>query len=94
LMEQAIDLMFAELRKAEAKFPGWPEDPVHGAAIVAEEAGELVKAALDFYYGRSKWIRQMEKEAAQTAAMALRFLSDLHRHGQPAREKRGGIKLT
>jgi len=30
----------------------------------------------------------MEKEAAQTAAMALRFLSDLHHHDQPAREKK------
>ncbi len=45
--EKAIELVFAELRYAERKFPGWPEDPVHAAAILAEEAGELVKAALD-----------------------------------------------
>jgi NTP pyrophosphatase (non-canonical NTP hydrolase) len=72
--EKAWDLIFAELKRAEAKFPGWPADPVHGAAILAEEAGELVKAALDFYYGRHDGVDPMEKEAAQTGAMALRFL--------------------
>jgi NTP pyrophosphatase (non-canonical NTP hydrolase) len=72
--ERAWDLIFAELKKAENKFPGWPDDPVHGAAILAEEAGELVKASLDFYYGRYDEIDLMEKEAAQVGAMAIRFL--------------------
>jgi NTP pyrophosphatase (non-canonical NTP hydrolase) len=70
---EAIELMISELRKAEEKFPGWPVDPVHGAAIVAEEAGELTQAALDLYYGRGDR-EKMRKEAAQTAAMGLRFL--------------------
>ena len=76
--ERAWDLIFAELKKAEDKFPGWPDDPVHGAAILAEEAGELVKASLDFYYGRHDGTDQMEKEAAQTGAMAIRFLVGLY----------------
>jgi NTP pyrophosphatase (non-canonical NTP hydrolase) len=76
--ERAWDLIFAELKKAEDKFPGWPDDPVHGAAILVEEAGELVKASLDFYYGRHDGIDQLEKEAAQTGAMAIRFLLGLH----------------
>ena len=75
--ERAWDLIFAELKKAEDKFPGWPDDPVHGAAILAEEAGELVKASLDFYYGRYDEIDLMEKEAAQVGAMAIRFLCGL-----------------
>jgi len=74
---RVIDLIFTELAKAENKFPGWPEDPVHGAAILAEEAGELMKAALDFYYGRHEGIDQMEKEGAQAGAMAIRFLIGL-----------------
>lgn len=69
-----INLIFIELKRAEEKFPGWPRDPVHGAAIVAEEAGELQKAALDFYYDRHVGIDEMRKEAAHTAAMGLRFL--------------------
>jgi len=71
---EAILMVFDELKKAEAKFPGWPVDIVHGSAIVAEEAGELTQAALDYYYLRSSSIRPALKEAAQTAAMALRFL--------------------
>ena len=71
--ESVIDALFAELRKAEAKFPGWPDDVVHGAAIMAEETGEAVKAALDLYYGRGSR-EQLWKETAQTGAMAIRLL--------------------
>ena len=72
--EAALRAMFQELTKAEAKFPGWPDDPVHGACIVAEETGEMCQAALDYYYGRAKSLRKLRKEAAQTAAMGLRML--------------------
>jgi hypothetical protein len=68
--ERAISLIVEELRKAEAKFPGWPDDVVHGAAIMAEEAGEAVKAAIDLHYGRGD-IDEVVKEAAQTGAMAI-----------------------
>jgi len=74
-MKDIIKEVREEMARAEAKFPGWPVDPVHGAAIVAEEAGEAVKAALDFYYGRSDE-RQLRGELVQTAAMALRFLKN------------------
>jgi NTP pyrophosphatase (non-canonical NTP hydrolase) len=76
-----IDLIFNELRKAEAKHPGWPKDPVYGAAIVSEEAGELVKAAND--YAHEDVIRadvnraKMRLEAAHVAAVAIRFLLGL-----------------
>ena len=87
-MDRAIKMTMEALRAAEAKFPGWPEDPIHGAAIVAEEAGELVRASLDFYYGRHDGTDDMEKEAAQTAAVAIRFLLDLHLQSRQRREKR------
>lgn len=74
----AIESIFYALRKAETKFPGWPDDVVHGAAIMAEEAGESVKAALDLYYGRGD-IANLKKEVAQTGAMAIRFLIYLYR---------------
>lgn len=83
--EKAIDLVFNELRDAERKFPGWPEDPVHAAAILAEEAGELQKAALDYYYGRHEGTDEMEKEAAQAGAMAIRFLIGLEQEFEPMR---------
>ena len=67
----------AELERAERKFPGWPVDPVHAAAVVVEEAGELQQAALQFTY-EGGGFDAMCKEAVQTGAMALRFLLNAH----------------
>ena len=67
-----------ELSKAIAKFPTWPKDPLHAVAILGEEYGELVKAALQDTYepGKSK-PGEMRKEAIQCAAMAIRFAMSL-----------------
>lgn len=67
-----------QLAHARSKFPSWSLDPVHGAAIVAEEAGETVQAALDFYYGRAG-SHLLKKELLHTAAMAIRFLLNFER---------------
>ena len=72
--EVALKMILDELRIAEEKFPGFPRDVVHGAAILAEEAGEVVKEALDFHYGRTSSDYKLWKEVAQTGAMAIRFL--------------------
>ena len=68
-----------EMRRAKIRFPQWSLDPVHGAAIVAEEAGSVVKAALDFYYGRGG-SHLLKKELIHTAAMAIRFLLNFEKH--------------
>jgi len=71
--EKVISDLFNELRRAEQKFPGFPDDPIHAAAIVAEENGELQQAVLQWTYeGGIK--DSVYEEAIQTAAMALRFL--------------------
>jgi len=80
--EKILADICAELIAAEKKFPGWPDDVVHAAGIVTEESGELMQAALDYYYGREKSIDKMKKEATQTAAMGLRFLINIIRDGQ------------
>lgn len=68
----------AELYKAEQKHPHWPDNVIEQAAIVAEESGELIRAALQAKYegGNSDECR---KEAIQTAAMCIRFLKNLKR---------------
>lgn len=71
--EKAVKLISEELKRAERIHPVWPKDVVHGAAILAEEAGEVVKAALDEYYGRGA-PQNLQEEVVQTAAMALKFL--------------------
>lgn len=73
-----------ELSRAVEKHPIWPIDAIHAAAILSEEAGELVQAANDFhdiYPGHLIEYREkrehMKTEATQVGAMAIRFLMHL-----------------
>lgn len=76
--EAAIEAVFAELRKAEAKHPGWPLDPIHAVGILVEEAGESMQAAIDHVYAGGN-IDDLRIELAQTGAMAIRALMHLER---------------
>lgn len=71
--EDRLTLVFDELRRAEATFPGWPDNAFEGLAIVGEELGEAQKAALDATYGRGSW-KSYHKELIHLAAMSLRIL--------------------
>lgn len=72
-MDKAISEIFVELRRAEEKHPGYPQDNIHRAAILGEEAGEVLRAAVQLRYecGDRATLR---KEIVHTAAMAYRFL--------------------
>lgn len=74
--KQMVCLTLMELDRAEKKHPSWPDDLIHRAAIVSEEAGELLRASLQNNYEGDRLIA-MRKEAEQTGAMALRFLVKL-----------------
>ena len=86
-LESIDELINIELVKAEQKFPGWPKDIVHGVSIIQEECGELVKACLDFYYGRGT-IEQVKKEMGQTGAMVYRFGLHLEDYEPSGEEKK------
>jgi hypothetical protein len=74
--DQAVTLLLKEMKRAETIHPIWPTDRIHQAANVAEEAGELTKAANEYVHeGGSK--EAMKEEAIHTGAMALRFLINL-----------------
>jgi hypothetical protein len=75
--EEWTSVILSELSRAEEKHPEWPADVVHAAAILNEEAGELIQAALDFHCGKGDKLRLIE-EATQCGAMALRFLVHLN----------------
>jgi len=85
-----------EVARATRKFPTWPTDPIHAAAVLAEEAGEVQKAVLQAVYEPHKsGPLDVRAEVVQTAAMCLRFLASLdadkyewtpgkqHRQGTP-----------
>jgi NTP pyrophosphatase (non-canonical NTP hydrolase) len=69
-------LVFNEIKAAQEKHPGWPTDIVHSVAIMMEEAGEAMQAALDVFY-KDGDREQLKKELAQTGAMAMRCLLHL-----------------
>ena len=76
---RAIELIFNELRKAEAKHPGWPDDKIHAVGILVEEAGEAMQAAIDCTYSDGD-LEKLRIELAQTGAMAIRALLHLPVH--------------
>ncbi len=82
-MERLLNDIREEVKKATAKFPVWPTDPIHAKAILEEEVGELAKAVLQTVYepdkaGSGKC--EVEAEAIQVAAMAIRFLLSLDKY--------------
>lgn len=73
-----------EVTRAEKKHPTWPTDPIHAAAILAEEASEVVKAALQVVYEGGSLAALIE-ELVQTGAMAVRFLENTRAYEGKAR---------
>lgn len=76
--QECIDLVLKELEKAEAKSPQWPTHPLHALSVLGEEFGELVRATRMMTYEPHRVsLEELDTEAIQTAAMALRFLFSL-----------------
>ena len=71
----AFDAIIGELHRARKLHPVWPVDPIHAAAVVTEELGELVQAVNDAVSGKCG-IQYAVTEAVQLGAMAIRFLCD------------------
>jgi hypothetical protein len=73
-MRSIILDVLKELDRASELYP-WPRDNIHGAGVVCEESGELIRATLNHIYlnGSKDDIR---KEAIHVAATAIRFLRD------------------
>ena len=77
-LQEVLFEIETELGMAIKKFPNWPTDGLHAVAIIGEESGELTKSVLQLTYEPHKTsISEVEREAIQTAAMAVRFLMTL-----------------
>jgi NTP pyrophosphatase (non-canonical NTP hydrolase) len=74
----ALAASMAALERASTKHPLWPTDPIHAAAILAEEVGELQREVLQLTYEPAKGNPdRVREEALDLAAVALRFLISL-----------------
>ena len=81
-VQEIIQDILAELCRAEHLHPVWPAqgqrgDHVWAAAIVAEEAGEVLQAALNYQAHGKGSVGHIRRELVQTGAMALRCLINL-----------------
>ena len=76
-IEIALVQIFSEVERVEKLHPDWPTNPIHQAAIVTEEAGELLQASLNHneHKGSKKAIIT---EAIHTAATVIRFLKNIN----------------
>lgn len=68
-----IAAIFLEVEKAERKHPNFALGTLDQAAVVAEESGELIRAALQHKYEDGS-LKEVIKEAIQTAATCIRLL--------------------
>ncbi|QZE59285.1 hypothetical protein MPK66_gp041 [Erwinia phage pEa_SNUABM_2] len=74
----AVKQILDELHDAEVQHPQWPEEAIHAASIVTEEAGELLRDCATFEEnGDQRLIINMLGEATQVGAMAVRFMKNL-----------------
>ncbi len=73
---EVFKIVRMHLEAARFKHPKWPKDRVHGAAIVAEEVGELIRAILNHVYDGSS-LRACKIEAYHVIVTAIRFLTEL-----------------
>ena len=76
-LNAAIQEVINEIDKEDQR-PYPDEDPVRGAALVCEEAGETIQAALDMTRQPGIGIEankaELHKEACHTAAVAVRLM--------------------
>ena len=74
-----VSRIIDEYIRAADLHPEWPSDPVHASAILNEEVGELTKAVLEWVFQDGDFA-ELEKEAIQVGAMAVRFLANLDKY--------------
>jgi len=72
-----LKLVFEELKQAQKLHPKWPDDIVYKGAIIAEEAGEVVKAINDYYFHNRATSSEIIEEVIQTIVVCIRFLQKM-----------------
>lgn len=65
-----------ELKSAKEKYPIFPADIIHRVAIMCEESGEAMQAALNHVYHQEP-ISHLRSEVIQAAAMCFRILESI-----------------
>jgi NTP pyrophosphatase (non-canonical NTP hydrolase) len=78
LLDNILKNVVSEMNRAAKKHPDWPTCPVKRAAIVAEEAGEVIREANHIEEGHGD-LQLLAKELEETAGTCLRMLLIMHK---------------
>lgn len=73
-IDTAFIIVRMEIERTISKHPIWPKLPVHQAAIVCEESGELIREALHLEHEGCGDEKRFIEEAVQTAAVSIRLI--------------------
>lgn len=93
LLEDIINAVNKEFERACTKHPKFPKDIVHMVSVVAEEAGEAVRAANILSMEKGS-IEEVKKELIETAAMCVRTLLEINKQEFFSHDSRGDIVIT
>lgn len=74
--EIIINEILPEVDRAIEKHPYFPEDIIHMVAIIGEESGEALQAALNNIYENGSY-GNIRKEVIHTAASCIRVLQNM-----------------
>ncbi len=74
--KEIFNLIEKELVSATKKWPNYYSDVIHATALINEESGESIQAALDLTYDNGS-IDDLKSEVIQTAAMCFRLLNNI-----------------
>jgi hypothetical protein len=78
MIGEIVNEILKEIDRAVVLHPVFPADPIHQCAIMAEEAGEAIRACNDMVHeGGGQW--EYEVELRQTAAMCIRCLAAIRK---------------
>jgi len=58
---------------------GWSTDPIHIGSVLSEASGDTIKAINEFYWSDGPR-NEIEREAAQAGAMAVRVLMGIDKY--------------
>ena len=76
--------LMRECDRAQKLHPEWPADIIYQAVIINEEAGEVMKACMEYRFEPAKGVTMAHiiAEVVQVGAMAVRFLKNVPEIGK------------
>lgn len=92
-IDEIMFLVKEALEAAETDHPDFVDNAIEGAALIMEEAGECLQEVLNLKEGKpGASVESIRLEAAQTAAVAIRFVLNVENLLSTEKRKEMGLQ--